>query len=161
MFDEIFRRVFSYRVSSSRSYSVCLLGLSEPENGRIKILRNFTVYLSTLLSNRKDFEVDIKLLQFVVTLESPLRVRIMSLRTPLECAQPLPTHSTNGLQSSVPVIALCIKCHLCSSVIKTKPECVWSCRTVDTTHRDHQPLNLSRTAILKAMFTQSVLSSIT
>jgi len=56
---------------------------------------------------------------------------------------------------------LCIKYHLCSSVIKTKPECSWSGRTMDTTHKDHQPLNLCRTGVLRAMFTQPVLSSMT
>jgi len=66
-----------------------MLGLFQPENGNAKILRNLTVHQSTLLSTRKDFEVDIKLLQFVVTLESPLRVRVMSLCTPLS----VPSHS--------------------------------------------------------------------
>jgi hypothetical protein len=47
----------------------------EPENGDTTILRNPTVYQSTLLSIRKGFEVDKELLlQFVVILESPLRV---------------------------------------------------------------------------------------
>ena len=77
------------KFSSSRSCQDSLLGLLEPENGDTKILRNVTVHQSTLFITRKDFEVDMKLLKFVVTLESPLRVRVMSLCTPLS----VPSHS--------------------------------------------------------------------
>jgi len=89
MFAKMLRRVVWYRFNSTPSCSVCLLRLFEPESGSTKILRNLTVHQSTLLSTRKDFEVDIKLLRFVVTLESPLRDRVMSLRTPLS----VPNHS--------------------------------------------------------------------